>query len=159
VTSRPGTPRLVEPFGLDVRIVTQARTITAGDFAAIVNASWAGNPMHSDAERARDTVYGKPILGGPFLIAIAAGLSIGPLHTSWYAAGYDVYAALGIDEVRYMTPVGIDDTVHLEIGVSDFEPTKKGSAMFCRLDEVMKNQRGEPVLTMHRSYLLKGLSD
>lgn len=159
MTNSPGTPRLPQPFGPDLQLVTQARTITSGDFAAIVNASWEFSPMHSDAEHAKQTVYGQPILGGPCLVAMAAGLTVTPLHTAWNAAGYDVYAALGIEDVRYVTPVVVGDTIHMEVGVAEMTPTPNGSAMLCKLDDVMRNQRGDTVLTMHRKYLLKGLPD
>lgn len=157
--SAPGTPRVVPPFGPGIRIVTQGRTVTSGDFSAIVNATWEFSPMHSDAEVARSSVYGKPILGGPCLIAMGAGLSVHDLYASWRAAGYDCYAALGIDEVRYVTPVVVDDTIRMEVEVAQFAPTPQGSAMFCLLNDVMKNQRDEIVLTMHRRYLLKGLAE
>jgi acyl dehydratase len=157
MSSIAGTPKLPQPFGLDLHLVTQGRTVTSGDFAAIVNASWEFSTMHTDAEYAKGTVYGKPILGGPCLIAMIAGLTVHDLYVSWQAAGYDVYAALGIDEVEYHAPVYVDDTIHVEVGVGVFEPTKNGSAMLCRLNDVLKNQRGETVLTMHRKYLLKGI--
>ena len=157
--SRPGAPRLPRPLAEGTVLVSQARTVTSGDFAAIVNASWEFSPMHSDAEYARSTVYGKPILGGPCLIAMGAGLSVHDLYVSCRATGYDIYAALGIDEIRYVTPVTVDDTIHMEVTVAELRPTSNGSAMFCRLDDVMRNQRGETVLTMHRMYLLKGLAD
>jgi len=154
-----GKPRVIPPFELGIRIVTQARTVTSGDFSAIVNASWEFGPLHSDIEVARGSVYGKPILGGPCLIALGAGLSAHDLYTSWRAGGYDCYAALGIDEIRYLTPVVVDDTIRMEVEVGEFTSTPNGSAMFCRLNDVMKNQRDEVVLTMHRRYLLKGLSE
>jgi acyl dehydratase len=159
IGSQAGTPRVPPPFGLGIRIVTQGRTITSGDFSSIVNASWEFSPMHSDAEVARSSVYGKPILGGPCLIAMGAGLSVHDLYYSWRAGGYDCYAALGIDEIRYHTPVVVDDTIRMEVEVAEFAPTPNGSAMFCRLNDVMRNQRDEIVLTMHRRYLLKGLSE
>ena len=157
--SRPGAPRLPQPLAQGTVLISQARTVTSGDFAAIVNASWEFSPMHSDAELARSTVYGKPILGGPCLIAMAAGLSVHDLYVSCRATGYEIYAALGIDDIRYATPVVVDDTIHMEVTVSELQPTSNGSALFCRLDDVMRNQREETVLTMHRKYLLKGLPD
>jgi acyl dehydratase len=159
MSSAVGKPRLPEPFGPDLHLVTQGRTITSGDFAAIVNASWEFSPMHSDTEFAKNTVYGQPILGGPCLIAMAAGLTVTPLYAAWNAAGYQVHAAIGIDAVEYKTPVVVGDTIHMEVGVTEMTPTPNDSAMMVRLDDVMKNQRGETVLTMHRKYLLKGLPD
>jgi len=159
MTSTPGRPHLPQPFGPDLQLVTQGRTVTSGDFAAIVNASWEFSTMHTDAEFAKHTVYGKPILGGPCLIAMTAGLTVHDLYVSWKAAGYDVYAALGIDDVQYHTPVFVDDTIYAEVGVAEFTPTPNGSAMFTKLNDVLKNQRGETVLTMHRKYLLKGIPD
>lgn len=147
------------PFALGIRFVTQGRTVTSGDFTAIVNASWEFGPLHSNAEAAKHSVYGKPILGGPCLIAMGAGLSAHDLYFSWRAGGYDCYAALGIDDVRYVTPVVVDDTIYMEVEVAELHPTPHGSAMFCRLNDVMRNQRGEVVLQMHRRYLLKGLPE
>ena len=159
MSSEPGTPRLPEPFGLGMHMTTQGRTITSGDYAAIVNASWEFSPMHSDAEYAKDTVYGKPILGGPCLIAMAAGLTVTPLYYAWNAAGYEVHAAVGIDAVRYVTPVVVGDTIRVEVGVAEMTPTPHGNAVLVTLNDVMKNQRDETVLTMHRMYLLKGITD
>ena len=159
MSSEPGRPQLPQPFGEGATIRTQGRTITSGDFAAIVNASWEFSPMHSDAEYAKSTVYGKPILGGPCLIAMCAGLSVGELYAAWRAAGYEVYAAVGIDDVRYHVPVVVDDTIHMEIGVLEFSPTPNGSARLCRLDDRLINQRGETVLSMSRRYLVKGIPD
>src|SRR5688572_18347444 len=121
--SRPGSPRLPVPLAQGVTLVSQARTVTSGDFAAIVNASWEFSPMHSDAELARSTVYGKPILGGPCLVAMGAGLSVHGLYVSCHAAGYDIYAAVGIDDIRYVTPVAVDDTIHMEVTVAELTPT------------------------------------
>jgi acyl dehydratase len=156
---RSGTPVTIAPWTQGARIVTQGRTITAGDYAAIVNASWEFSPMHSDAEQAKGTVYGTPILGGPCLIAMAAGLTVTPMHTSWNAAGWYPYAALGIADVRYVTPVVVGDTITMEVTVAELRPTPNDSAMFTQLDDRMINQRGETVLTMHRQYLLKALPD
>lgn len=159
VGSSAGKPKVIPPFAVGIRIVTQSRTVTSGDFAAIVNASWEFGPLHSDAVAASGSIYGRPILGGPCLIAMGAGLSAHDLYTSWHAGGYDCYAALGIDEIRYRSPVMVDDTIRMEVEVAEFTPTTHGSAMFCRLNDVMKNQRDEVVLTMHRRYLLKGLAE
>jgi acyl dehydratase len=136
---------------------TPARTLNEGDFSAIINASWENGPLHTDEEYAKGTAFGKPILGGPCLVAIAAGLTSATMYAAWYAAGLDCSAALGIDEVRYLAPVFTGDTVHVEISVEELRPTPGGDRFYGRVDDRVVNQHGDVVLSMSRAYLLSAL--
>jgi acyl dehydratase len=151
------TPRLPVPFAAGTVLRTPARTLTEAEFSAIINASWENGPLHTDAEYMRGTVFGRPILGGPCLVAVTAGLTSTTMYAAWNAAGLDCYAALGIDEVRYDAPVFAGDTIRVEIEVARFHPTSKGTAWFGKVHDTVLNQRDETVLRMKRSYLLKPL--
>jgi acyl dehydratase len=138
-------------------IRTPARTVTEADFAAIINVTWENGPLHTDAEYMAGTVFGRPILGGPCLVAITAGLTSGSMYAAWNAAGLDCHAALGIDDVRYDAPLFAGDTIRAEIIVSRLEPTPNGSALIGEVRDTLRNQDGVAVLRMTRSYLLKPL--
>lgn len=157
--TRAGTPRLPVSFETGARLRTPARTLTEADLSALVNASWENGPLHTDAERMRGTSYGGTMLGGPCLVAVTAGLTSSTLYASWYAAGLDCRAALGIDEVRYLAPVHAGDTVRVEVTVAEMTPTEHGSGWLGRIQDRVVNQRGVDVLTMVRSYLLTPLPD
>ncbi|MEU5552824.1 MaoC/PaaZ C-terminal domain-containing protein [Micromonospora sp. NPDC047793] len=157
VAGPPLTPRLPTAFAAGAVLLTPARTLTDGDFAAIVNVSWENGPLHTDVEYMRRTGFGRPILGGPCLIAIAAGLTSTTMYAAWNAAGVDCHAALGIDEIRYLAPVYVGDTLRVRIEVSRFEPTRGGRMYVGAVHDDVRNQRDETVLRMTRSYLLSPL--
>jgi acyl dehydratase len=151
------TPRLPVAFAAGAVLRTPARTLTEAEFSAIINASWENGPLHTDAEYTRGTVFGRPILGGPCLVAVTAGLTSTTMYAAWNAAGLDCHAALGIDEVRYDKPVFAGDTIRVEVEVAEFHETPKGTAWFGRVHDTVLNQRDETVLRMKRSYLLRPL--
>ncbi|MFV2018445.1 MaoC/PaaZ C-terminal domain-containing protein [Micromonospora sp. LOL_023] len=152
-------PRLPTAFAAGAVLLTPARTLTDGDFAAIVNVSWENGPLHTDAEYMRGTGFGRPILGGPCLIALAAGLTSTTMYAAWYAAGLDCHAALGIDEIRYTGPVSAGDTLRVRIEVTRLEPTPGGRMYVGVVHDDVRNQRDETVLRMTRSYLLRPLPE
>jgi acyl dehydratase len=153
------TARLPAPFAAGTILRSPSRTITEADFSAIINVTWENGPLHTDAEYMKDTVFGRPILGGPCLVGIAAGLTSNSMYAAWYAAGVDCYAALGIDEVRYDAPLYAGDTIHADILVAKFEPTPNGTAYYGEVHDTLKKQDGQTVLRMKRSYLLKPLGE
>lgn len=156
---KPGRgPVLPVAFAAGAALRTPGRTLTSGDFAAIINATWENGPLHTDDEYMAATGFGRRILGGPCLLAIAAGLSSPTMYASWAAAGLDCHAALGIDEVRYEAPVFENDTITVHIEVQTLEPTPGGSGLVGRVRDVVRKQDGTAVLTMRRGYLLKPIA-
>ena len=55
------------------KIVTQRRTITEGDFSAMVNLSWETSPLHTDREYAKTTPFGEKSLAAPALFLLSPG--------------------------------------------------------------------------------------
>jgi len=150
-------PVVPVPFAPGNVLRTPSRTITEADFSAIINVTWENGPLHTDAEYMAGTVYGRPILGGPCLVGIAAGLTSNSMYAAWRAAGLDCYAALGIDEVRYDAPLFAGDTIHARVLVAELRPTEHGTAYFGEVHDSLLKQDGSVVLRMKRSYLLKPL--
>jgi acyl dehydratase len=143
------------PFAPGMMMRTPRRTITDGDFSAIVNVTWESGPLHTDDVYMRDSPFRQRILGGPCLIAMAAGLTSATMYASWDAAGLDCHAALGIDEIRYVAPVFTNDTIHVEIVVLELRPTPGGSGLVGVVGDTVRKQDDRIVMTMKRSYLLK----
>lgn len=152
----PGIALLdVPPFEAGIVVRTRRRTLTDGDFAMLVNATWEDHPMHTDDLYAAGTKVGKRILGGPCLLAVAAGLSTELLYAMWGKAGLDCVTALGIDTLRYWAPVSPGDTVQLEMHVAALEPTPGGSKLVCLLRDRVLKQGDEVTMSMERRYLLE----
>ncbi len=143
------------PFAAGNRLLTPRRTIGEGDFAAIVNLTWENGPLHTDDVYMAGTRFGRRILGGPCLLALAAGLSSATMYAAWVAAGLDCTAGLGIDDVRYDAPLFVGDTIQVEILVVQLDPTTGKSAYIGAVEDTVRNQHGQSLLRMRRSYLLK----
>lgn len=98
-----------------------ARTVTEADLTifAMVSGDW--NPIHSDAEYARKTPYGQRIVHGVLGVAIVTGMfdRLGIFEDS-------ALALLGIDEWRFIAPIFVGDTVHMELEIADKRLTSKG---------------------------------
>lgn len=150
-------PRLPTAFAAGAVLRTPRRTITEGDFSALVNVTWENGPLHVDDTYMAGTAFGRRILGGPCLVALTAGLSSSILYAAWAAAGLDCRAALGIDEVRYDGPLFAGTTVRDEIEVLALRPTPGGSAWFGEVQDRLLDAEDRVLLRMSRSYLLDPL--
>jgi acyl dehydratase len=145
----------VRPFAAGLTVRTRRRTLTDGDFAMLINATWEDAPLHTDDVYAATTKPGRRILGGPCLLAVAAGLSTETMYAMWGRAGLECITALGIDTIRYHAPVFPNDTVQLEMHIAELEPTPHGSALVCLIRDRVVNQDEQVTMTMERRYLLK----
>ena len=97
---------------------TQARTITEADVVNFAGVSGDFNHLHTDAESMADSGFGERIAHGMLVFSIATGL----LWQSRSEKERDaVVAFYGIDEVRFVGPTFIGDTIHVEIEVLEKE--------------------------------------
>ena len=92
------------------------RTIQSADLAAFADLTGDDNPLHLDQEFASRTPFGKPIAHGLLGLSLVAGLgSHSPLmHTA---------AFVRIVDWRFVKPVYVGDTVHVETAVLDKRAT------------------------------------
>jgi len=98
-----------------------ARTVTEADLTIFSMVSGDWNPVHSDAEFARDTPYGQRIVHGVLGVAIVTGMfdRIGIFENS-------ALALLGIDEWRFRAPILVGDTIHMEMEITEKRLTSSG---------------------------------
>jgi len=62
---------------------------------------------------------------------------------------------LGIDKLRFSSPVKVGDTIHLELTVASKKETSKAERGILTLDTVVLNQRQEVVLTYETTLMVK----
>ena len=125
---------------------SRARTITETDivlFAAFTG-DWA--PHHTDAEFAKTLPFKGRIAHGMLVISVASGLID-------YACEIAVIAFGGMDRVRFVAPVMIDDTIHVETELIEKEDKndKSGNLIF---NQLTINQKGETVATARLKLLV-----
>jgi len=142
-------------LGVGTKITTQRRTITDGDFSAMVNLSWESSPIHTDDEYAKNTIFGRRILGGPCTIPFVAGLSGHAWHGLWEKSGMRLLALVGINNVAFKAPLFPNDTIWVELEIASKRPTSKPKRSIVTVKDTLKKQGGETILQMERIILVE----
>ena len=137
------------------KIVSQRRTITDGDFSAMVNLSWETSPLHTDREYAKTTPFGERILGGPCTIPFVAGLTGQAWHGWWEKSGFRLVALAGINNVRFITPLFPNDTIWVETEVAAMRPTSKPQRHLVTVKDVLRKVGDKTILEMERLILVE----
>ena len=92
------------------RITTHRRTVTEADIVNFGCVSGDHFYAHFDEEAAKDSLFGKRVAHGYFVVSAAAGLFVDP-------APGPVLANYGLENLRFIEPVGIGDTIQARVTV------------------------------------------
>ena len=143
------TGRYLEDFSVgDVYRHAHGRTISETDntwFSLLTN-----NPhdLHSNADYASRTEFGKPLVVSTLTLAIVTGLSVPDV--SQHAV-----ANLGWTDVRLTAPVFAGDTLYAESEVLEVRPSRSRPGQgLVRVRTRGFNQRDETVITYERTVLV-----
>jgi acyl dehydratase len=139
------------------KITTRRRTITDGDFSAMVNLSWESSPIHTDDEYAKSTIFGRRVLGGPCTIPFVAGLSGHAWHDLWEKSGMRILALVGINNVAFKAPLFANDTIWVELEIAAKRSTSKPNRSIVTVKDALKKQSGETILQMERLILVEDI--
>lgn len=131
------------------KFVSPRRTVTEADVVAFAGLSGDYNPLHTDAEFAKATPFGERIAHGMLVASIGTGLGnqMGVLEGTTLALMEQV--------IRYKGPVKFGDTVHVELIVKEKRETSKPDRGVVIFDVPVVNQRGENVVEMQWTLLMK----
>ena len=91
-------------------LTTYRRTVTEADIVNFGCLSGDHFYAHFDEEAARDSLFGKRVAHGYFVVSAAAGLFVDP-------SPGPVLANYGLENLRFIEPVGIGDTIQARITV------------------------------------------
>lgn len=139
----PTQPRgmYFEEFEPGQRIVSAGRTITESDIVTFAGLSGDFNQIHTDADFSQGTPYGQRIAHGLLGLSIASGLAVqtGVMEGT-------VIAFREINRWKFVKPVLIGDTIHVELEVLETKALRRlgGGALVIELD--VKNQHGDTVM-------------
>jgi acyl dehydratase len=110
---------------------------------------WDPQSFHIDPVRAKQTMFGGLIASGWHTAAITMRFFVQTLDFAEGAIG------LGVDELRWPTPVRPGDILQVETEIVDARPSRsKPSHGIIRLRNTTRNQRNEVVQTMFASALV-----
>lgn len=132
---------------------TQGRTITEADVTNFAGVSGDFNHLHTDAEAMGDSPLGERVAHGTLVLAVTTGL----LWQSRTAAEREhLVAFYGMDTLRFVEPVFIGDTVHVETEVTEKTPSDHPAATgVVRQHVETRNQHDETVLSVEFLLLVR----
>jgi acyl dehydratase len=135
-----------EDFSVGQKFVTKARTITEADIVNFAGLSWDHNQLHTDAEYAASTGFGKRIAHGLLGVIAHAGLS--------YELTEDSILALLELTWQFKAPIYIGDTIHVEQIVKNMRESSAGDRGILTFGKEVVNQKKEVVQTGTTTILL-----
>ena len=100
--------RYFDDLTIGESLLTHRRTVTEADLVNFGCLSGDHFYMHFDEIAAKESQFGKRIAHGYFVLSAAAGLFVSP------GVG-PVLANYGLDTLRFITPVGIGDTIQARL--------------------------------------------
>ena len=126
------------------------RTVTEMDNVLFTTLTMNPQPLHLDAEFARTTEFGRPLVNSIFTLGLVIGISVGDTTLGTTVAN------LGMTDVRFPKPVFHGDTIHARTEVISVRRSESRSdAGIVEFEHEGLNQRGETVAVCRRAALMK----
>ncbi|KQR81451.1 dehydratase [Burkholderia sp. Leaf177] len=139
-----------EDFEVGQAFESGGRTITETDltFFSMLSGDW--NPIHANAEFAKNTRYGQRVVHGTLGIAIATGMlhELGIFHDS-------AVAMMSLNEWKFVAPILVGDTLHLRLEITELDGARSERVGRLGRRFVMLNQRDEIVQDGRSDLLIK----
>ncbi len=132
------------------------RTLDVGDFSLLHQLNWFNMSVHSDSEYSKGTWFKERSLAGPVIFTVADGLvhngdNIAELLAK---AGYEIYAYIGVDDMKISSPVLFGDTLKADAEVVELRPTKNPERSLFIYKNKTYNQRGQKVIEYKTTMLV-----
>lgn len=125
------------------------RTVTETDNLLFSTMTHNPQPLHLDAEYARQSEFGRIVVNSTFTFSLMIGLSVGDTTLGTMVAN------LGYDQVRTPHPVFIGDTLRAETEVTELrESRSRPHAGIVVFRHRLLNQRDEVVCECLRTAML-----
>ena len=141
MTYLPDAPMGVyfEDIEIGQRMVTRGRTITETDLVQFAALTGDYNPMHTDAEYMKQSVFGQRIAHGMLTLSYAIGQIY---QLGWMERTIIAFRGL---EMKFSLPVYIGDTLHSELTVRDKKEARRMGGGLVTAELKVINQDGKAV--------------
>jgi len=139
-----------EDFPVGKKVTTPSVTVTEGHLVQFAGLTGDWYPVHTNAEWASRSPFGQRIAHGPLTFSLAVGCMY---QSQFY--GDAIVAWLGADQIRATAPVYIGDTLHVVARVTGCRPAKDPSRGVVSLQYTVHNQRGESVMVLSLTMLMR----
>lgn len=126
------------------------RTVTEADNVLFTTMTMNPQPLHLDAEFARGTEFGQPLVNSLFTLGLVVGISV---HETTLGT---TVANLGFTSIQFPAPVFHGDTIHVETEVLAVRASRSRPGQgIVEMEHRGYNQRDELVAVARRSALMK----
>ena len=136
-----------EQFEIGETWKSRGRTITETDLVMFSALTGDYYPLHTDIEYAKQTPFGQRIAHGMLVLSFATGLT--KMDPDIIVANY------GIDKLRFIKPVFIHDTIHIEIEVIDLEDKGNGTGVVTARQKTLKQTGEECIVGISKGLIKK----
>lgn len=136
---QPARGLYYEDYAVGVSITSQGRTVTESDIVNFAMLSGDWNPLHTDAQAAKETPYGERIAHGMLVLSMATGLAerLGFLNQT-------VLGFMGLDW-QFRAAVKIGDTIRVQAAVSELKPMPRLGGGYVTFKVQILNQEDKVV--------------
>ena len=126
------------------------RTVTEADNVLFCAMTHNPQPLHLDAEYAKNTEFGQRVVNSMYTASLATGVSVEDTTQGTLVVN------LGFGEMRFPKPVFINDTLRVETEIKEKRESKsRPNAGIVTFEHQVYNQRDELVCTIIRIALLQ----
>ncbi|PKN95539.1 MAG: dehydratase [Chloroflexi bacterium HGW-Chloroflexi-6] len=139
-----------EDFQPGLKYTSAGRTITEHEVSAFAGLSGDFNQIHTDAEFAKATPFGRRIAHGLLGLSIASGLAV---QTG--ILGANVIAFREVGEWKFVKPVFIGDTIHVDMEVAETKAFPRLGGGLVTILAHVNNQDGETTMKGSWTVLVK----
>ncbi len=130
-----------EEFKVGEVFKTKSRTVTEADIVMFSGLSGDYNALHTNEEYAKKTEHGTRIAHGMLVLSIATGLMYPLGITDETGIGF-----LGINEFKFLKSVKANDTIRVELKISEKRESKSRNDAGIIMREIsILNQKDELV--------------
>ena len=125
------------------------RTVTGTDNLLFTALTLNPQPLHVDAEFAKESIHGQILVNSIFTLGLVVGLSVGDTTLG------TTLGNLGFDQTTFPNPVFIGDTIRVSSAVVDRRESRtKPDRGIVTFEHVGTNQRGEIVCSCRRGAMM-----
>lgn len=141
--------RYLEDFNVgDVYEHRPGRTLTETDNTWFTLLTMNQHPLHFDAEYAKHSEFGKPLMNSCLTLSVVAGMGVSDVSQK-------TIANLGWDKVKMPAPVFNGDTLYAESEVLAIRESKSRPTQgIVTIKTIGKNQDGVEVISFERAMLI-----
>ena len=127
-----------EEFSAGQTIISVGRTITESDIVSFAGLTGDYNQIHTDHEFSKSTPFGRRVAHGLLCLSIGMGLAT--------RTGFIEGTVLAFREIvswKFVRPVYIGDTIHIELEVLETKEIRRLGGGLIQIKAEIKNQHGE----------------